>query len=75
MRWHLPVRHYTAGVAKNWRPATMLLKHSRHPYPQAETEPAAGAVVGFTIYRATTKLGTEKTISPKDENVQAARGT
>ena len=36
---------------------------------------ASGAVVGFTIYRATTKLETEKTISPKDENVQAARGT
>jgi branched-chain amino acid transport system substrate-binding protein len=36
---------------------------------------AKGAVVGFTIYKATTKLETETTISPKDENVQAARGT
>jgi branched-chain amino acid transport system substrate-binding protein len=36
---------------------------------------AQGAVVGFTVYKATTKLETETTISPKDENVQAARGT
>jgi len=36
---------------------------------------AEGAVVGFTIYKATTKLETEVTISPKDETVQAARGT
>jgi branched-chain amino acid transport system substrate-binding protein len=36
---------------------------------------ASGAVVGFTIYRATDKLETETTIAPKDENVQAARGT
>jgi branched-chain amino acid transport system substrate-binding protein len=36
---------------------------------------AAGAVVGFTIYKATTELETETTISPKDEVVQAARGT
>jgi branched-chain amino acid transport system substrate-binding protein len=36
---------------------------------------AEGAVVGFTIYRATDKLETETTISPKEENVQAARGT
>jgi branched-chain amino acid transport system substrate-binding protein len=36
---------------------------------------AEGAVVGFTIYKATTELVTETTISPKDENVQAARGT
>jgi branched-chain amino acid transport system substrate-binding protein len=36
---------------------------------------AEGAVVGFTIYRATDKLETETTISPKDETVQAARGT
>jgi len=36
---------------------------------------AEGAVVGFTIYRATDKLETEKTISPKPENVDAARGT
>jgi hypothetical protein len=33
-----------------------------------------GAVVGFTIYKATDKLETETTISPKDENVEAARG-
>ena len=33
------------------------------------------AVVGFTIYKATTKLETETTISPKPENVEAARGT
>ena len=36
---------------------------------------ASGAVVGFTVYRATTKLETERSISPKDENVEAARGT
>jgi branched-chain amino acid transport system substrate-binding protein len=36
---------------------------------------AGGAVVGFTIYRATTELETEQTISPKTENVEAARGT
>ena len=36
---------------------------------------AGGAVVGFTIYKATTKLETEKTLSPKPEDVQAARGT
>jgi branched-chain amino acid transport system substrate-binding protein len=36
---------------------------------------AEGAVVGFTIYRATDKLEAETTISPKDETVQAARGT
>ena len=35
---------------------------------------AEGAVVGFTIYRATDKLETVKTISPKPENVEAARG-
>jgi len=35
---------------------------------------AAGAVVGFTIYVATDKLETVKTISPKPENVEAARG-
>jgi branched-chain amino acid transport system substrate-binding protein len=33
-----------------------------------------GAVVGFTIYKATDKLETETTISPKPETVQAARG-
>jgi hypothetical protein len=31
-------------------------------------------VVGFTIYRATDKLETVKTVSPKPENVEAARG-
>jgi branched-chain amino acid transport system substrate-binding protein len=36
---------------------------------------AGGAVVGFTIYKATDKLETETTLSPKDENVEAARGT
>ena len=36
---------------------------------------AGGAVVGFTIYRATDKLETEKSLSPKAENVEAARGT
>ena len=36
---------------------------------------AGGAVVGFTIYKATDKLETEKTLSPKPENVEAARGT
>ena len=35
---------------------------------------AAGAVVGFTIYKATDKLETVKTLSPKEENVVAARG-
>ena len=35
---------------------------------------AEGAVVGFTIYKATDKLETVKTISPQDENVEAARG-
>ena len=36
---------------------------------------AEGAVVGFTIYKATTKLETVETRSPKPENVEAARGT
>ncbi|MDQ4029483.1 MAG: branched-chain amino acid ABC transporter substrate-binding protein, partial [Actinomycetota bacterium] len=36
---------------------------------------AGGAVVGFTIYRAEEKLEVETTISPKPENVDAARGT
>ena len=35
---------------------------------------AQGAVVGFTIYKATDKLETVKTVSPKQENVDAARG-
>jgi branched-chain amino acid transport system substrate-binding protein len=33
-----------------------------------------GAVVGFTVYVGTDKLETETTISPKVENVEAARG-
>ena len=36
---------------------------------------AEGAVVAFTIYKATDKLETVKTLSPKPENVDAARGT
>jgi branched-chain amino acid transport system substrate-binding protein len=36
---------------------------------------AQGAVVGFTIYKATDKLETDKTISPKPEDVDAARGS
>jgi branched-chain amino acid transport system substrate-binding protein len=36
---------------------------------------AAGAVVGFTMYKASTKLDTVKTISPKPEDVDAARGS
>jgi branched-chain amino acid transport system substrate-binding protein len=35
---------------------------------------AEGAVVGFTIYKATDKLDTVKTVSPKPEDVEAARG-
>jgi branched-chain amino acid transport system substrate-binding protein len=35
---------------------------------------AEGAVVGFTIYRGTDKLETETTLSPKEEDVEAARG-
>jgi ABC-type branched-subunit amino acid transport system substrate-binding protein len=40
-------------------------------------DPASGegAVVGFTVYVGTDKLETETTISPKAENVDAARGT
>jgi branched-chain amino acid transport system substrate-binding protein len=36
---------------------------------------AGGAVVGFTIYRAEKELETETTLSPKSEDVDAARGT
>ncbi|MCP9487324.1 MAG: branched-chain amino acid ABC transporter substrate-binding protein [Gaiellaceae bacterium MAG52_C11] len=36
---------------------------------------AGGAVVGFTVYKATDKLETVKSLSPKPENVEAARGT
>jgi hypothetical protein len=39
-----------------------------------DPEGAEGAVVGFTIYEATDKLETVKTISPQPENVEAARG-
>ena len=35
---------------------------------------AEGAVVGFTIYRATDELTTETTVSPKPETVTAAAG-
>jgi branched-chain amino acid transport system substrate-binding protein len=35
---------------------------------------AQGAVVGFTIYEATDKLTTDTTISPKQADVEAARG-
>jgi len=35
---------------------------------------AEGAVVGFTIYKATDKLETVTTISPKPAVVEAARG-
>jgi branched-chain amino acid transport system substrate-binding protein len=34
-----------------------------------------GAVVAFTIYKGTDKLETDTTISPKPEDVEAARGT
>jgi branched-chain amino acid transport system substrate-binding protein len=36
---------------------------------------AGGAVVGFTIYRAEKELETETSLSPKTEDVDAARGT
>jgi branched-chain amino acid transport system substrate-binding protein len=36
---------------------------------------AEGAVVGFTIYRATDELTTETTVSPKPETVTAAAGS
>jgi branched-chain amino acid transport system substrate-binding protein len=39
-----------------------------------DPELAGGAVVGFTIYRAEEELEVETTISPKPENVDAARG-
>jgi branched-chain amino acid transport system substrate-binding protein len=35
---------------------------------------AGGAVVGFTMYKASTKLDTVKTISPEPADVDAARG-
>ena len=43
--------------------------------PNGDPVQAGGAVVGFTIYRATDQLETETTISPKPENVEAARGS
>ena len=39
-----------------------------------DPENASGAVVGFTIYKATDKLTTETTIAPKPETVTAAAG-
>jgi branched-chain amino acid transport system substrate-binding protein len=36
---------------------------------------AGGAVVGFTVYRAAAELEVETTVSPKPENVDAARGS
>jgi branched-chain amino acid transport system substrate-binding protein len=36
---------------------------------------AGGAVVGFTIYKAAKELEVETTVSPKPENVDAARGS
>ena len=39
-----------------------------------DPEEASGAVVGFTIYRATDQLTTETTVSPKPETVAAAGG-
>ena len=39
-----------------------------------DPEEASGAVVGFTIYRATDELTTETTVSPKPETVAAAGG-
>jgi hypothetical protein len=35
---------------------------------------AGGAVVGFTIYRGEEELEVETVLSPKEENVEAARG-
>ena len=39
-----------------------------------DPEEASGAVVGFTIYKATDELTTETTVSPKPETVAAAGG-
>jgi ABC-type branched-subunit amino acid transport system substrate-binding protein len=39
-----------------------------------DPEDASGAVVGFTIYVATTELTTKATVSPKPETVAAAGG-
>jgi branched-chain amino acid transport system substrate-binding protein len=36
---------------------------------------AGGAVVGFTVYKAAKELEVETTVSPKEENVEAARGS
>ncbi|HSC93132.1 MAG TPA: branched-chain amino acid ABC transporter substrate-binding protein [Gaiellaceae bacterium] len=40
-----------------------------------DPELASGGVVGFTVYRAEKELVPETTISPKQENVDAARGS
>jgi branched-chain amino acid transport system substrate-binding protein len=40
-----------------------------------DPELASGGVVGFTVYRAEKELVAETTISPKQENVDAARGS
>jgi branched-chain amino acid transport system substrate-binding protein len=40
-----------------------------------DPEQASGGVVGFTIYRAEEELESETTLSPKQETVDAARGT
>jgi branched-chain amino acid transport system substrate-binding protein len=40
-----------------------------------DPQDASGAVIGFTIYRATTVLVTETSLSPKQETVTAAMGT
>ena len=39
-----------------------------------DPEDASGAVVGFTIYKATDELTTKTTISPKPATVAAAGG-
>ena len=39
-----------------------------------DPENASGAVVGFTFYKATDKLTTDKVISPKPDVVAAAGG-
>jgi hypothetical protein len=39
-----------------------------------DPEDASGAVVGFTIYKATDELTTETTVAPKPETVTAASG-
>ena len=51
-----------------------LARHRSRSTRTAIRSGAEGAVVGFTIYKATDKLETVKTISPKPEDVDAARG-